>query len=73
MTDQGMPGLSGTGLVEALRIQHLDVPTILCTGSLQTVDKKQAAALAINSIALKPLSLSELARLVRDVLDGSAA
>ena len=73
LTDQAAPEFSGPGLVQARHAQHVDVRTILCPDSSQMVDEKEAATLAIDCIALKPLSLSDLVRLVRGVLDGSAA
>lgn len=70
ITDQTMPGLSGTELiVELLKIRP-NLLTILCTGYSGKVSEYEAKKLGVREVCLKPLSLAQLAQTVRRVLDG---
>jgi PAS domain S-box-containing protein len=69
ITDLAMPGMPGDRLVgEMLKIRK-DLPVILCTGFSYRVDEKTARELGIRAFLNKPLLRSELARVVREVLD----
>ncbi|MCK9294989.1 MAG: PAS domain-containing protein [Desulfobulbaceae bacterium] len=68
ITDQTMPGLSGTGLAqEALKIRPA-MPIILCTGYNPLVSEEKIKELGIRAFAMKPLDNKKLAQLIRDVL-----
>ena len=69
LTDQTMPEVTGTALAaEAVRVRP-DIPVILCTGFSNAVDEKSAADAGISAFIMKPVTMSELARTVRRVLD----
>jgi len=69
ITDQTMPGLSGTGLAqEALKIRP-QMPIILCTGYNSLVSGEKVKEMGIRGFAMKPLESSKLAQLIRDSLD----
>jgi PAS domain S-box-containing protein len=69
ITDQTMPGLTGSELAEQARRIRPDLPVILCTGYSNTIDGERAAALGIGALLAKPIARAELARTVRKVLD----
>jgi CheY-like chemotaxis protein len=69
ITDQTMPGVTGTELVrEALAIRH-DLPVILCTGYSREINSEQAADLGISRFLMKPYRSQEISRIIREVLD----
>ena len=69
ITDQTMPGLSGSELAKAvLEIAPL-MPIILCTGHSEITSAEDALALGIKKYLGKPIHGDELARTVRMVLD----
>ena len=47
-----------------------DIPIILLTGFSDRVDEEKARDIGIKRFVMKPLSFSEIANIVRDVLDG---
>lgn len=69
ITDQTMPGLTGEALSrELLRIRP-ELPIILCTGFSHIMTAEKAKALGIQAYLMKPLSIRDLAHIVRHVLD----
>ncbi|GIX48914.1 MAG: hypothetical protein KatS3mg131_3125 [Candidatus Tectimicrobiota bacterium] len=70
LTDQTMPELTGEALIQEVRRLRPELPVILCTGFSHTVDEDKARALGIDAFVLKPLVGQELARLLRQVLEG---
>ena len=69
LTDQCMPNLSGVELArEIVRIRP-DLPIILCSGYISNVTKEEALACGIRKYVMKPVELSTLSRIVREVLD----
>ncbi|MHB8765936.1 MAG: ATP-binding protein, partial [Deferrisomatales bacterium] len=73
ITDQTMPGTTGLALAAELRGVRPDLPVLLLTGysSLATPERLKAAGVA--EVLGKPVSLGDLARAVRRVLDGAGA
>lgn len=69
ITDQTMPDMSGVEL--ASKAFHIipDLPVILYTGFSSTVDGNEARNLGIREFVMKPVSMAELSRVVRKVLD----
>jgi len=72
ITDQTMPDLSGKDLIRELLKIRPDLPTILCTGFSNKVDKAEAKELGVGAFCMKPLDLPELLQTVRAVLDASS-
>ncbi len=69
ITDQAMPGMSGSDLCsELLRIRN-DIPIILCTGHSETVSPESAKEAGIQGFLMKPVIRQELASAARRVLD----
>jgi len=69
ITDQTMPVLSGVEFArEALSIKP-DIPVILYTGYSTAIDEKEARKIGIREFLMKPVSMTNLATVVRNVLD----
>ncbi|MBC8430538.1 MAG: PAS domain-containing protein [Desulfobacterales bacterium] len=69
ITDQTMPGMTGTKLAEELIRIRQDIPIILCTGYSQFITPEKAKAKGIQEFLMKPLSSPDLALTVRKILD----
>ncbi len=70
VTDMTMPTMTGDKLaVELMRIRE-DIPIVLCTGYSERIIAESARAIGIKAFVMKPILIGELARTVRDVLDG---
>lgn len=69
ITDQTMPGMTGTELARKMMLIRPDIPVILCTGYSSVVSEARAKSLGIREFALKPLSKKDIAALIRKVLD----
>ncbi len=69
ITDQTMPNMTGETLAKELLRIRPDIPIILCTGYSELITKEKARAMGIRELIMKPVVRSELARIIRDVLD----
>jgi nitrogen-specific signal transduction histidine kinase/CheY-like chemotaxis protein/HAMP domain-containing protein len=71
ITDMAMPNMTGDQLIiETLKIRQ-DMPTIICTGYSANISIKKAADIGVHSFIMKPINKSELAKVVRKVLDSA--
>jgi two-component system, cell cycle sensor histidine kinase and response regulator CckA len=69
ITDYTMPRMTGSDLArEMIRIRP-DIPIILSTGFTERITPEKANELGIREFLMKPLSIRELARVVRRSLD----
>ena len=73
ITDQTMPGMTGTDLARRILRIRPDIPIILCTGYSSLVDEDAARALGIREFALKPITQNAIAQLIRKALEGNTA
>ena len=71
ITDQTMPGMSGDLLARECQRLRPELPVILCSGSDHILSQDAACLEGISAFALKPLTLRELAHMIRRVLDRS--
>jgi PAS domain S-box-containing protein len=71
ITDMTMPNLTGDQLARAMMAIRPDIPVILCTGFSERMAAEKAAAIGIKDFLMKPVALSELAKMVRHVLDST--
>ena len=69
ITDMNMPKVSGAELVAAVRSARPEIPIIMCTGFSEIMNEEKARQIGINRLAMKPLTVKELAQAVREVLD----
>ena len=71
ISDKTMPRLTGFDLAEKIKKIRPDVPFIICTGYSDEIEADIAARLGINRLIVKPLSMDDLAKAVRSVLDNA--
>ncbi len=72
ITDMTMPNMTGEQLArELLAIQPL-LPILICTGFSERIDQDKAASIGVKALLMKPISLAEISRTVRKVLNESA-
>ncbi|HEX2964906.1 MAG TPA: ATP-binding protein, partial [Syntrophorhabdaceae bacterium] len=69
ITDQAMPGMTGSQLILEILALRKDLPVILCSGYAEPIPPERAAEIGISEVLLKPLTKYELAAAVRRVLD----
>ncbi len=72
MTDQTMPAMTGTSLVDVLRRIRPDIPIILCMGFSHMINAEKAQARGIEAFVMKPEGIQDLATTIRRVLDERA-
>ena len=70
ITDQTMPEMTGFELAREILSVRPDMPVILTTGFSPLVDEASARAAGIKALVTKPLTKRELAKTVRQVLEG---
>ena len=71
ITDMTMPGMNGEELSKEIKKIRKDIPIILCTGYNSNVNPETGKEVSVSRIIMKPLTLHELAKTVRKVLDES--
>ncbi|MFH0781634.1 MAG: ATP-binding protein [Pseudomonadota bacterium] len=69
ITDQTMPGMTGSDLARKMLRIKPGLPIILCTGYSTQISKEKADSYGIKGFAMKPLAKKEIAVLIRKVLD----
>ena len=71
ITDQSMSGMSGDVLARECQRLRPDLPVILCSGSDHILSQDEACLEGITAFVLKPLTLRELAHMIRRALERS--
>lgn len=69
ITDMTMPEMTGDQLAGEIQSLNPDLPIIICTGYSEKISEKKAEKMGIKGLLMKPIVRSELARMIRDVLD----
>lgn len=69
ITDMTMPNLTGDQLAKEMIAIRADIPVIICTGFSERINKKSAEEMGIKGFLMKPVVRSEMAKIVRNVLD----
>ncbi|MFH0727892.1 MAG: PAS domain S-box protein [Pseudomonadota bacterium] len=69
ITDMTMPRMTGERLNQELSMIRRDLPVILCTGFSEYMSPEKAEAFGMKGFLMKPVVKSELAEIVRKVLD----
>ncbi len=72
ITDMTMPILTGAVLAGELLALRPDLPIILCTGFSEIVSRERLARIGVKGFLLKPVTIRDLAEMLRRVLDGRA-
>lgn len=68
VTDEVMPGLTGTQLTEALRQSQPQLPVVLLSGYGGALLAQRASAAGVNRVLSKPVQRASLARALAEVL-----
>jgi PAS domain S-box-containing protein len=69
ITDQIMPGMTGTELAKVLLSLRPDIPIVLTTGFSESINAATARSIGIRAFVMKPLTRAELAETIRLVLE----
>jgi PAS domain S-box-containing protein len=69
ITDQTMPGKTGFEVARSLLSVRPDLPIILCSGYSSALSPERVAKAGIRQFMMKPVSLHDLAPVIRSVLD----
>jgi CheY-like chemotaxis protein len=69
ITDMSMPNMTGDRLARELVAIRSDVPVIVCTGFSEKMNHEKAEAFGIKGFLMKPIIKSEMAQMIRRVLD----
>jgi two-component system, cell cycle sensor histidine kinase and response regulator CckA len=69
ISDMTMPKMTGAKLIGEIHRVRPDIPVIMATGNRKEINPEQAESFGIRFFLLKPPSIKDLARAVRDVLD----
>ena len=68
VTDDVMPGLTGTGLASVLRPQRRELPIVLVSGYSGPILAQRALAAGISEVLVKPLQSRDIAAALARVL-----
>lgn len=69
ITDMTMPKMAGDQLAKEFILIRPDIPIIMCTGFSERIDKEKSEKIGIKGFLMKPVEMSELTNLMRNVLD----
>ncbi len=71
ITDMTMPDMNGDQLAREIMAIKPDLPVIICTGFSGKIDEEKVRAMGIKGMLMKPIIQSEMACMLRHVLDAS--
>jgi len=63
-----MPQMDGEELFKKLQEIRPGIPIIICTGHSATLDNKRARDMGISALIMKPVSMAEIAKKIREIL-----
>ena len=69
ITDMTMPNMTGDKLAKEIMEFRPDLPIIICTGFSERINQEKAETFGIKGFLMKPVVKSDLAQMVRKVLD----
>ena len=69
ITDMTMPNMTGEQFARKLMSIKPDMPVIVLTGFSERINQENAATFGIKGLLMKPIIKSELAKMIRQVLD----
>ena len=69
VSDQTMPNMLGTDMVEKMKQLKPDLKAVIITGFGDSITEEVAKDKGINAIVIKPLILSKFSNLIRKILD----
>ncbi|MDX2454367.1 PAS domain S-box protein [Desulfosarcina sp.] len=69
ITDMTMPDMTGDQLATQILLLQPGIPIIICTGFSKRISSELVSSLGIRALLMKPVTVQELSRTIRDVLD----
>jgi two-component system cell cycle sensor histidine kinase/response regulator CckA len=69
ISDMTMPAMTGDSLAKELMQIRPEIPVIICTGYSEQIDESRAKEMGIKGFLMKPFTIRELSKTVRQVLD----
>ena len=69
ITDKAMPHMDGVEFARSLMQIRPDIPIILCTGGVDTMEQAVLDKAGIRKVILKPLTINAMSQAIRQVLD----
>ena len=69
ITDMAMPNFTGEALAEKIFSIRQDIPIIICTGFSENINKEKVKTFCVKGFLMKPVVKSDMAHMVRNVLD----
>ena len=70
ITDMTMPNITGAELAKRILAIRPNMPIILCTGFSELINEEEAKALGIRGYVMKPVVKKDIAKTIRQVLNG---
>lgn len=69
ITDMNMPNIPGDRLAQKIKSIRSDVPVVICTGFSVRINENNIKEMGIDGLLMKPIVKSDMAKVVRKVLD----
>lgn len=69
VTDMTMPKITGLALTKEVLAVRSDIPVVMCTGFSELINEEKAKKAGISRFLMKPVTQTDLATAVREVLD----
>ena len=69
ITDMSMPNMTGDQLASEILSIRPDIPIVICTGFSDSLNEEMAKVIGIKGFLMKPVVKSDMAEMVRKVLD----
>lgn len=73
ITDQTMPNITGSQIVEYVRGVREDLPVLLCSGYSKTINEESALEIGACGFVKKPYTVDELGTAVHHALNGKSS
>jgi len=70
ITDMTMPLMRGDDFSRQVIDVRPDIPIILCTGSSERISEEKMTEMGVRGVVMKPFYMKELAKTIRNILDG---
>ncbi len=67
ISDMNMPGMDGIEFALELKKIKPEIPFVICTGDITFIDRDKADQAGISDFVLKPMSLSEMTKMIQHV------
>jgi len=69
LTDMSMPNMTGDQLAYEIRKIRPGMPILICTGFSERINKEKAEEIGVNGFLMKPIVKSDMAKMIRKILD----